>query len=112
MRLNFGLISLSLSRILFNLLQGYTLLWKCCLRAHNYDDAIAAFRKVQEMLKDKENDKYKEFVKFFQTSLSHTGKLIFLCVFTFERRSKAYKLSLLRSKFQIYTILNFTDIEK
>ena len=55
-------------------LQGYTLLWKCCLHSHNYDDAIAAFKKAQEFLKDQEGNKYKEFVKFFKAAISQTGQ--------------------------------------
>lgn len=59
--------------MLVHYLQGYTLLWKCCLHVRHCNDALVAFKKAQEILKDDEEEKYKEFVKFFSTAISQTG---------------------------------------
>ncbi|XP_078382370.1 uncharacterized protein LOC144665067 [Oculina patagonica] len=52
---------------------GYTLLSKCYLHARLTDDAITAYRKAQETLKD-QGDKYKEFVKFCTTAISQEAR--------------------------------------
>jgi len=60
------------------------LLWKCCLRAHHNDDALAAFKSAQEILKDNQEDQYKEFVQFFTTAISQKGKVSVYFLFQFR----------------------------
>ena len=63
--------------------QGYRLLWKLCLWAHNYDDALAAFKNAQEILTDKQEDQYKAFSQFFRAAMSQKGKAYICSLFAF-----------------------------
>lgn len=57
--------------------KGYRLLWKCCLWAHNYDDALTAFKNAQKILINKQEDQYQEFYQFFLKAVSQKAFEIF-----------------------------------
>ncbi|XP_022794976.1 TPR and ankyrin repeat-containing protein 1-like [Stylophora pistillata] len=57
--------------------EGYTLLWKCCLRVHDCNNALTNFKKAQEIKEGDEEIRYKEFVKFFSTTVSQKEFQVF-----------------------------------
>lgn len=53
---------------------------------HEFNDALTTFKKAQEIMEDKREHRYKEFVEFFSTTVAQKGeyKLADESVFVYE----------------------------